>query len=454
MSELWPHQQETFKLYQQKPRILDFSDAGTGKTRAALEAFRLRRRAGGGAALVIAPKTLLETAWAKEIRKFCPDLKYSIAYAHNRAARFEYDVDVYITNTDAARWLAQQPASFFEGLDTLIIDEMSDFKNKDSMRSKALKKIVKHFDYRSGLTATPTSNTIADIWHQAYLIDDGERLGKSYYHFRNAVQAQVPNPKFPRYSIWVDKEGSQAAVNALLKDITIRHQFEDVMPHVPENVEYFAEYDPPAKLLKAYEELKREAIYIAEKGEEVSAVNAAVLRQKLLQLSSGAVYAEDGSVAVIDQARYEYISDLVAQRPYSVVFYAWQHQREQIAQQLDKRKISYAVIDADTKDHDRGRIVDQYQAGDYRTILMHPKTGAHGLTLTKGTSVLWASPVDRADWLVQGKHRVYRGAQDKKTEMVMVCANHTLERAVYTHTSNKRFSMEELLALFRFDEDS
>jgi len=453
MSELWKHQAVTFELYNNKSRVLDFSDAGTGKTRVFLEAFRIRRRQGGGCALVIAPKTLLETAWTPEIRKFCPELSYSVAYAKNREGAFKRHVDIYITNTDATRWLAKQKPSFFDRFDTIVVDELSDFKNKDSMRSKALAKIIKHFEYRAGLTATPTSNTIADIWHQAKLIDDGHRLGSSFFHFRNAVQAQRPNPKFPQYNVWVDKEGSEEAVYALLKDITVRHGFEDVMKHVPENTERFEYVQPPEKLLKKYRELKAIAITQAESGEEVSAVNAAALRQKLLQIASGAVYSEDGVPVVFDTYRYEFIMDLIAQRPHSVVFYSWRHQLDELCKLADKRRISYAVIDSNTKDKDRGKIVQEYQAGKYRTIFMHPKTGAHGLTLTRGTSVIWASPTDRADWLVQGKHRVYRGAQDKPTECIMVCAKSTLEKGVYKNTSDKRFNMEELLKLFRFEEE-
>lgn len=453
MSEFWPHQKVTDELYKRSARVLDLSDAGTGKTRVALEDFRRRRRNGGGRGLVIAPKTLLENAWTPEIRKFCPELTYSVAYARNREEAFQWDVDLYITNTDAARWLAQQPKSFFAEFDTLIIDEISDFKNKDSLRSKALKKIVPHFEHRSGLTATPTSNSIVDIWHQAYLIDDGHRLGKSFFQFRQAVQAQVPNPKFPRYSIWVDKENATAAVYALLKDISVRHDFASVMTHVPENQEYFVPYAPSKKVLEEYKKLKQEAMLQAENGDTVSAVNAAALRTKLLQYLSGAVYNEAGEYTVFDRSRYELIADLIEQRQHSVVFYSWRHQLDELVAECKKRKLSYVVIDADTKDRDRSKIVQQYQAGQYRVILMHPKTGAHGLTLTKGTSVIWPSPTDRADFLVQGKHRVYRGAQDKPTEAVMVCASNTLEKGVYKNTSEKRFNMEELLKLFRYEEE-
>ncbi len=449
MNTLWPHQKETFELYQRSNVVLDLSDAGTGKTLAALEAFRQRRRNGGGRALVVAPKTLLAPAWAAEIRKFCPELTFSIAYASNRLKAFQVAADVYITNTDAVRWLLEQPARFFKTFDTLIVDEISDFKHENSLRSKALAKLSGNFRYRAGLTATPTANSITDLWHQAYLMDGGHRLGQSFYHFRNTVQEQKPNPKHPRFMIWEDKPHAMDAVYALIKDITIRHEFAVVMPHVPDNTEYTVEFTPSAKLLKVYERMRKEALAIAESGELINAVNAAALRTKLLQIASGAVYGETGEPVTLDTERSDLVADLVAQRPHSVVFYLWKHQRDQLAKSLKKLKLPFAIIDSDTKDRDRDRIVQEFQAGKYRAILMHPKTGSHGLTLTRGTSVIWCSPPDRADWLVQGKHRVYRGVQDKETEAIMVCAKHTLEARVYANTGGKRFNMQRLLDLIK-----
>lgn len=448
-SYLWPHQQQTLQLYQHSPRVLDLSDAGTGKTLAALEAFRLRRRKGGKRALIIAPKTLLAPAWAAELRKFCPELTYSIAYNTNRLQAFSVAADVYITNTDAVRWLVEQPKRFFSTFDTLIVDEISDFKHYNSLRSKALAKLAPFFEYRAGLTATPTANSITDLWHQMYVLDGGNLLGRSFYHFRNEVQVQLPNPKHPRFMIWEDKPHAMKAVYSLIKDMTVRHEFAQVMPHVPGNTEYTVEFDLSPKLRKAYEQMRQEAIAIAESGEVINAVNAAALRTKLLQIASGAAYSEAGETVVIDSARYELVAELIAQRPHSVVFYLWKHQRDELSRWLTKQKLSHAIIDSDTKNHERNLIVQQFQAGKYRAVLMHPKTGAHGLTLTRGTSVIWCSPPDRADWLVQGKHRVYRGVQDKETEAVMVCARGTLEPRVYANTGNKRLNMERLLELIR-----
>lgn len=443
MSELplWPHQAQSLALYKATPFVFDTSDAGTGKTRAAIEAFRQL----GERALVIAPKALLEPAWEADINRFAPELKTSVAYATNREAAFSVAADVYITNTDAVRWLAKQPAKFFATFDSLIVDESSYFKHHSSQRSKALLKISEHFERRALLTATPTSRSITDIWHQMRVLDGGQRLGRSFFQFRGAVCKAIQRGAFTE---WTDKPEARSAVADLLHDITIRHQFHVVMPDVPGNTEHYVNFKPSTKLLREYEQLKEQALLLLEDG-EIDAVNAAVLRNKLLQLASGAVYGVHGAVHVLDQQRTELIADLIYERAHSVVFYNWDHQREQLVKELTRRKIEFVEITRHTKDSDRAGIVRRYQDGEYQAILMHPQTGAHGLTLTRGTATIWCSPTDRADLLVQGKHRVVRGGQTKETENIMVCALGTLERAVYDKTEGKRTAMEELMEMLK-----
>lgn len=443
--ELWPHQVESINKYKQSPLIFDMSDAGTGKTRAAIEAFVEQ----GKRALIVAPKSLLEAAWAEDIKQFAPQLSYSIAYAQNRTEAFSVKSDVYITNTDAAVWLAKQPASFFKSFDTLIIDESSYFKHYSSKRSKAMKKISKNFQRKSLMSATPTSRSITDIWHQSLILDGGARLGTSFVKFRDVVcKPVIKNPSMPQYVEWQDKPEARRSVAQILQDVTIRHEFHEVMPHVPGNVEHYVRYQPNAKLMAQYAQLKEEARLMLKDG-DVNAVNAAVLRGKLLQLASGSVYGEAGKAHVIDDGRTELVLDLIEQRAHSITFYNWDHQREALVSGMNKRKIAFAEITRNTKGSDRGRIVREYQDGQYQTLLMHPQTGAHGLTLTRGTATIWCSPTDRADLLVQGKHRVLRGMQDKETENVMVCATGTLEKGVYERTQGKRDAMTELMELLR-----
>src|SRR5574343_700224 len=152
---LFKHQIDSVKFMSTRSRVLDISSPGVGKSRVQIELFAARRKRGGGAALIIAPKSLLRSAWQDDFQKFAPEMQTIIAPAEKREQAFAQVGDVYITNTDATKWLSQQPASFFKRFDTLIIDELSSFKHHTSQRSKALNKIKKHFEYRYGLTGTP-----------------------------------------------------------------------------------------------------------------------------------------------------------------------------------------------------------------------------------------------------------------------------------------------------------
>lgn len=446
---LWAHQKRTLTLAKKHPRLFDTSDPGTGKTRAHLEVFSQRRKRKGGKALVIAPKSLLETAWQNDAAEYVPHIRTSVAYAENRAEAFAVDADIYITNTDATKWLAAQPKRFFKDFDTIIVDESSYFKHRTSQRSKALAKIVEHFRYRVLLTGTPNSNTILDIWHQIFLLDDGVRLGSSFFRFREAVC--TPKQVGPKANMikWVDKEGAEFAVSGLIKDITIRNKFEDCMD-IPPNHMVPVSFTLPKKLMAQYQQLKAETVLLL-KERDVVAVNAAVLRNKLLQLCSGAVYTQGGAYEVLDTSRYELVAELIMQRQHSITFFNWAHQKHELSRLLTQLGVTHEVIDGDTPVKKRKAVVDAYQAGFYQTVLLHPQTGAHGLTLTKGTATIWCSPVYQADFLKQGLHRVYRGGQTLPTETVMVQAKGTVEGMVFERLNEKSARMVDLLDMLEGD---
>lgn len=424
-----------------------FATGNTGKTRSALEAFADRRRQGSLKALVVSPKSLMEPAWGEDIRKFTPDMTYICAYAENREAAFNVDVDIYIVNTDAVKWLAKKPNSFFKRFDTLIIDELTAYKHRTSARSKAIAKIRKHFAYREGLTGTPNPNSVTELWHQAFIIDDGKRLGTSFFHFRaQCCTAEQIGPR-AEHIRWVDKPGAEEAVAHLLRDITIRHDFDTVMD-IPPNYTRSVRFTMPARLQAQYDELADQAVLQLET-ENISAVNAAVLQNKLLQLASGAVYSRENHYQVLDTTRYELISDLVEERKHSIVFFNWSHQKDQLVESFTKRGIEHAVIDGTVPVRKRAEIVERYQAGLLQTVLLHPQTGAHGLTLTRGTACIWSSPVYQADFLKQGIHRIVRGGQTQKTETLLVEAKGTLEASVYERLSEKTRKMVTLLDILR-----
>lgn len=446
MIKPYAHQLQSLKHNDKTPIVFDCSDPGTGKTMVRILAFAKRRAAGSGCLLVLAPRSLLRTVWVNDIAKFAPHLTVSVADASNRDKAFAADVDVYITNTDAAKWLSAKKPKFFERFSELVVDESTLIKHHTSFRSKALAKIAKHFDYRCCMTGTPNGNSITDVWHQVFILDDGERLGKSFYAFRDSVCApkQVgPNANAMK---WTDKEGAEEAVFGLLSDIVIRHKFDDCTD-VPPNHTYSVEYDLSPKQLKAYAELEATQMLTLQK-QEILAINAAAVATKLLQVASGSVYGAAGKHVTVDTTRYELVLDLVEQRQHSFVLFLWKHQRDALVAEAQKRGVTYAVIDGDTSDADRERLVTAYQAGMYQVIFGHPKTVAHGVTLTRGTATIWASPTYDLELFAQGSKRQHRIGQTQKTETIVIVAKGTIEEKVWEILEGKNKRMRNLLDLF------
>lgn len=440
---LFKHQKQSLGVLAKGERILDFSDPGTGKTRVEVEDFAARRRKKGGCALVIATKSLLDSAWKADFNEFAPDMGVSVAFAANREQAFACDTDVYVTNHDAVKWLATKPKAFFAKFDTLIIDEANAYKHHTSQRSKAIAKIAKYFRFRRLLTGTPGSNGICDVWHLAYLADDGRRLGDSFYKFRSSacVPEQVgPNANAIR---WHDRDGIENVVSALLKDITIRHRFEDCVD-IPENFKYAKSFSLGKKHMKTYLEMQEDQIVILKKT-TVTAVNAAVATNKLLQIASGAVYDDDGNYTLIASDRYAMVLDLVEERPHSIVFFHWSHQRDELIKEAEKRGVTYAVYDGSTPDKIRAQIVKDYQNGKYQTLFAHPQSAGHGLTLTRGTATIWASPTFNLEHFLQGLKRIHRIGQTDRTETIVVVAEGTIDERVWQALEDKNVKMTALL---------
>lgn len=462
---LFAHQEDTTRHLLANPRTLDASDPGTGKTRSHLTAWALRRSeelraeyahllpdnfdpGQGKCLLVLAPLSLVESAWRNDSLKFLgAEFSVTVALAKNRAKAFEEDADIYVTNIDAVRtFLAKQPAAFFDRFDEIIVDESTAFKNPNSKRSKALNKIKRYFDYRRVLTGTPNSKSVLDVWNQIYFIDDGAHLGAKFFPFRNSMCTAVQVGPRADMVQWQDKPDAERVVAGLISDITIRHKFEECID-VPKNFVRSIEYELGRKHKAQYEELASRALLEFEH-DAVAAVNAAVLANKLLQVASGAVYSEDG-YQLLDTGRYELILDLATEVDHSVVFFLWQHQKAELVEQAEKRGVSYGLIDGSVAERKRADVVQAYQDGVYQTIFLHPKSAAHGITLTRGCRTVWASPTYEPDVFKQGNHRIYRAGQQRRTETVLVQAAGTLEAEVYAKMNDKHVRMDNLLEVLK-----
>jgi SNF2 family DNA or RNA helicase len=443
----YEHQTTTMDLLRAENRVLDLSDPGTGKTRPALGAYVERASTSGKRCLVLAPKSILQPAWGDDIDKFFPGVKYRIAYASNRKKALDSDADIIITNHDAVRWLTKNTTkSYWRDFDTIIADESTAYKNYQSQRSKAVYMLAKSFDFREILTGTINPKSILDVWHQAKIVDDGERLGSSYWKFRSAVCEPVQVGPDPTMVEWRDKEGAEYAVFDLLEDITIRHKFEDCNDIPPNKVtEYFVELPP--KLRTQYNDMVSMAAMLVNDRKLLTAVNAAAVHQKLLQIASGAVYDETGNYHILDDSRAGLVLDLIEEREQCVVAFNWRHQRAGLEAEAHKRGIKFAVIDGTVNDRLRMEAVEGFQAGEIRAIFAHPQSAGHGLTLTAGTTTIWTSPTYNAEHYKQFNHRIYRAGQTRKTETIHICARNTLDGKVFTKLDAKLTSMQLLLDL-------
>ena len=459
------HQVRSLAHSKKNNRVFDTSDPGTGKTGVRIWAFAERRRKGGGPLLVLAPRSLLITAWANDFKKFAPDMKVSVAWANNREKAFAADADVYITNHDAVKWLNKQKKPFwlkFEKNGELAIDESTAFKHHTSQRSYAAFHVARHFEFRSCMTATPNPGSITDVWHQVYLLDEGRRLGPSFYGFRASCCSPVEKKMHGRtVTQWEDKEGAEDAVFGLLADITVRHKLEECAD-IPPNHIYTMEYQLSPAQRKAYDLMEAQHVLplihsksalvkarLQGKAVELTAINAGTVAGKLQQVCAGSVYGNDHVVHHICNERSKLVLDLVEARKHSLVYFLWDHQRDQLIKEAEARGISYVVVDGSKTDAERASAVMRYQAGMFQVMFAHPQAVAHGQTLTKGTTIIWASPTPNLEWFIQGNGRQRRIGQTEKTETIVLLADTFIEQRIYHDIlmpKNKR--MVTLLDLF------
>ena len=448
--ELYKHQRYTADFIEQNPRVFVTSDAGTGKTASVLNGFsELKSNGQAVRMLVLAPLSILTPAWVDDCQKFTPHLSIGTSTSGSEKKRtqaFSDGCDIVVTNHDAVKWLVKNK-HLLDDFDMLVIDESTAYKHRTSARSKAARELAKLFNYRVLMTATPTSNTVCDIWHQAMILDDGERLGRMFHGFRMQVCEPVQNGPNPQHIKWIDKAGAEDVVAERLRDITVRFKFEDCID-VPEHTKHTLYINLSPEVMKLYRQLEEEAVLMHEQG-VVNAIHAGSKVQKLLQLCSGAVYDGEHEGRIFHTERYELVMQLVAERKHSIVAFNWTHQRDELVRLAKKMDIKYAVIDGSVPVNQRTAIVEAYQAGKLQVIFAHPQSAGHGLTLTKGTTTIWASPTYNGEWFQQFNARIYRAGQTQRTETIMIAARGTRETDVYEKLSEKIVRMDSLLDIFK-----
>lgn len=440
---LFKHQTEIAKFIVDNRRALVFADPGTGKTAAILSAIVQC----GTNAVVFCPKSIMVPAWVRDCERFTPQLKIAVATApdKNREAAFKSGANVVVINHDGAKWLLKNRA-LLSRFNFLAIDESTAFKNRTTQRSKALAAIRQHFEYRVVMTGTPMSNGLLDVWHQVFLVDDGEHLGPRYFAFRAATHDQVPITQ--AISDWRPRAGAVEAVADMIAPICLRYTLEECID-IPDNSTSVRTIALASALRTHYREMERHALLAMEEG-EIEAVNAAAQINKLLQIASGSVYGAQKSVYELGTERYDLIAELVNERTWPcVIGFQWKHQRDGLIQALQNAGIyNIAILDGDNN-KDVDEVVTNFQAGKIRVLLAHPQTAGHGLTLTRSRTVIWASPTWNAELYEQLNRRIYRTGQTHKTETIIVAAEDTVDQQVVAKLTGKLNTQSSALDLLK-----
>jgi len=354
-----------------------FLDMGLGKTVSTLTStadmlddFEIMK------VLIIGPLRVANTVWHSEAKSWShlQDLDFSIVTGkpEQRLTALKKDTRYHVINVENLVWLIEHYKSKWP-FDMIVIDESSLFKNPTSKRFRALKKVLKYVKKRVILTGTPSPNGYMDLWSQIFILDDGERLGTSITRFRNTYF----DKDFMGFNYTL-KDGAAERIENKIKDIVISMKSEDYL-NLPQFLPTVIDTPMTPTLMKKYKSFEEDMIMQME-GENITAMTAAALSNKLLQFSSGAVYDEEGVVHQIHNIKFDTLDEIIEGNPNDNMLVAYNFKHE--LDRLKKRYPKAVVMDKE------GKAVKDWNDGKIKMLLAHPASAGHGLNLQHGGSLL------------------------------------------------------------------
>jgi SNF2 family DNA or RNA helicase len=359
--------------------------------------------------LVVAPKKVAEATWSKEAGKW-DHLKHLkivtvLGSEPRRIRMLNTPADIYVINRENVVWLVEYYKNAWP-FDMVILDESSSFKNHQAKRFKALKLVRSRIRRIVLLTGTPAPNGLIDLWAQIYLLDSGQRLGKTIGQYREHFFEPDKRNRTTIFS-YAPKDGSDDVIRQAISDICVSMKAEDYL-ELPDCImeEIPVVLDPPA--LKAYARLEREMLLQVDE-DTITAGTAAVLTNKLLQLCNGAVYDQDKQAVEIHKCKIEAFMETVEQLngAHALVFYNFQHDKDRILKALHGSGLRIRTYTGPQDDTD-------WNAGEIDILLAHPASCAYGLNLQDGGHhVIWFGLNWSLELYQQGNKRLHRQGQQR-----------------------------------------
>ena len=414
-------------------------DVGLGKTSCALTAIKDLLDSGEvKKVLVIAPLRVAKITWSDEIQKWdhLGGLRYSVVAGteKQRLKALEKDADIYIINRESVEWLIHKSFKKFN-YDMLVIDELSSFKSYSAKRFKALMNMRHRLNRVVGLTATPSSNSLMDLFSEYKLIDGGVRLGQYITHYREKYFDPDKRNANVIFSYKL-KPFAEEAIYSKIDDITISMKAVDYlkMPPILYN-EIKVELDQKER--KIYEILKKDMI-VALEDKEIDAMNAASLSNKLLQMANGSVYGEEKEVIHLHDKKLDALEEIVeAANGNSVLCAYWyKHDLERIKARFGDK---CQEINSEAS-------IRKWNSGDIQIGLIHPMSAGHGLNLQSGGSILvWFGLTWSLELYQQTIGRLYRQGQTRSVIIHHIVSKDTIDERVMLALKNKEVSQDALI---------
>ena len=416
-------------------------DMGLGKTvitltalwQLTLDSFDVSR------VLVIAPKRVAEDTWPKELAKWehLTGLTSSLVLgsAAERKAALQKKAFLYIINRENVAWLVK---NHYWDFDMVVIDELSSFKSNKAERFKAMKKVRPMVTRIVGLTGTPAPNTLLDLWPQMYLMDMGQRLGRFIGGFRDRFFLPDKRNREIIYS-YKPREGAEDAIHALISDICISMKAADYLD-MPERIDNRIEVSMSPKERKLYDDFQKDMV-LSIGDEELDAVNAAALSNKLLQMANGAVYGEDKKVIPIHDRKLDALEDLVeaANGKPLLVAYWYKHDLQRIKARFKNARCI-----------DTAKDIDDWNAGKIPLALIHPASAGHGLNLQDGgCTIVWFGLTWSLELYQQLNARLWRQGQKHTVVIHHIVTKGTHDEDVMRALENKDTRQSALIEAVR-----
>jgi SNF2 family DNA or RNA helicase len=425
----------------EKPSSGLFLDLGMGKTVCTLTAVEelLYDYFDVAKVLVIAPLRVAEDTWSSEVEKWehLKNLKISkvLGKEETRIISLKEKADIYVINRENVEWIVEYLGKgwFF---DMVVIDELSSFKSPKSNRFKALKKVRPFIKKIVGLTGTPAPNGLLDLWSQVYLLDGGERLGKTLTGYRDRYFQPDKRNQTVIFS-WKPVEGAEDRVYEKLKDICISMKASDYL-ELPARINNSIMVQLPKIAEEKYKKLEKELLLPLEES-DVVANTAAVLTNKLLQMANGAVYDENGEVKEIHDAKLKALDDVIeaANGKPVLVFYSYKHDLDRLSKHLKNK--DFRVLNT-SKD------IETWNKGKVPIMLVHPASAGHGLNLQFGGNIIvWFGLTWSLELYQQANARLYRQGQQQSVVVNHIIAKGTIDEEVMRALDNKEVGQEALL---------